>query len=207
MKKNETNKKSSIIRKIIYLLLFTLIIMGFLAISKKYASNHIEQVVEFKDYYPEEKKSHFQVINGNETVRKIKKGHHIIFIGNSESKWSVAYAKQLNKLFNNLVDNKTLSKDSNIYYYDLANDKYQKNSKYYDIRRYLKGALVTIDDDDNNLLTPVLYIVKDGQIEYYNIDTVAMKNKDDISDYWTEEQELMFEEEITEAIQNYYLNK
>ena len=99
-----------------------------------------------------------------------------------------------------------LSKDDNIYYYDLANDKYQKNSKYYDIRRYLKGALVTIDDDENNLLTPVLYIVKDGKIEYYNINTVAMKNSDDIEDYWTEEHELMFEEEITEAIQKYYLN-
>ena len=203
----EKDKKKCLIRKIIYFILFALIILGFLGISKKYANNHLEQIVEFKDYYPEETKTYIQVINGNETARKIKKGHHIIFIGNSDSKWSTAYAKELNKLFNNLVEDGILSKDDNIFYYDLANDKYQKNSKYYDIRRYLKGALVTIDDDENNLLTPVLYIVKDGQIEYYNIDTVAMKNKDEISDYWTEEHELMFEEEITEAIQKYYLNK
>ncbi len=203
----EKDKKKCIIRKIIYFILFALIILGFLGISKKYANNHLEQVAEFKDYYPEETKTYFQVINGNETARKIKKGHHIIFIGNSDSKWSVAYAKELNRLFNNLVNDGVLSKDDNIFYYDLANDKYQKNSKYYDIRRYLKGALVTIDDDENNLLTPVLYIVKDGQIEYYNIATVAMKNKDEVADYWTEEHELMFEEEITEAIQKYYLNK
>lgn len=199
-------KKKSLVRKLIYFILFALIICGFLAISKKYAHNHIEQTVLFSDYYPNETKTYFQVINGNETARKIKKGHHIIFIGNSDSKWSVAYAKELNNLFNNLVKEKILSKGDNIYYYDLANDKYQKNSKYYDIRRYLKGALVTIDDDENNLLTPVLYIVKDGKIEYYNINTVAMKNSDNIEDYWTEEHELMFEEEITEAIQKYYLN-
>lgn len=199
-------KKNCLVRKLIYFILFALIICGFLGISKKYANNHLEQVVLFSDYYPNETKSYFQVINGNETARKIKKGHHIIFIGNSDSKWSVAYAKELNRLFNNLVNDKVLSKDDNIYYYDLANDKYQKNSKYYDIRRYLKGALVTIDNDENNLLTPVLYIVKDGEIEYYNINTVAMKNSDEIEDYWTEEHELMFEEEITEAIQKYYLN-
>ena len=97
-------KKNCLVRKLTYFILFALIICGFLGISKKYANNHLEQVVLFSDYYPNETKSYFQVINGNETVRKIKKGHHIIFIGNSDSKWSVAYAKELNRLFNNLFN-------------------------------------------------------------------------------------------------------
>lgn len=200
-------KQNSIVRKIIYYLLFALIIFAFLQISKRYENVHTDQIIKFSDYYPNERLSHFKVINGNEAIRKIKKGKHIIFIGNSSSKWSISYAYEINKLFNNLVDAKVLSANDNIYYYDLANDKSQKNSKYYDLRRYLKGALVTTDTTDNNLLSPVLYIVDEGEIEYYNISTVAMKNRDDVDDYWTEERELMFEEEITEAIQKYYLNK
>ena len=40
----EKDKKKCIIRKIIYFILFALIILGFLGISKKYANNHLEQV-------------------------------------------------------------------------------------------------------------------------------------------------------------------
>ena len=203
----ESKKENNTIRKIVYILLFALIIFCFIEISKKYSQNTIHQTLQFSDYYENEKNDYIKVINGNETIRKIKKGKHIIFIGNSNSKWSQAYASELNRLFYNLAKDNIISKDDNIYYYDLADDKQQKNSKYYDLRTYLKGNLITIDASENNLLTPVLYIIDEGEIKYYNIETVAMKNTDSIEDYWNEEQELMFEEEITAAIQKYYLNK
>ena len=202
----ECKKDKNIVRKIIYILLFALIIFCFIEISKKYSQNSIQETILFSDYYENENNDYITVINGNETIRKIKKGKHIIFIGNSSSKWSKAYASELNRLLNNLANEGIISKDDNIYYYDLANDKQQKNSKYYDLRTYLKGALVTLDSSENNLLSPVLYIVDEGEIKYYNIATVAMKNVDTVEDYWNEEQELMFEEEITAAIQKYYLN-
>ena len=199
-------KKSSFGRKIIYFILFALIIFCFVEISKKYASNTAQETIQFSDYYENENNKYIKAINGNETIRKIKKGKHIIFIGDSSSKWSKAYASELNRLLNNLGEDNIISPEDNIYYYDLADDKQQKNSKYYDLRTYLKGALVTTDSSENNLLAPVLYIVEDGEVKYYNIATVAMKNVDDTKEYWNEEQELMFEEEITNAIQKYYLN-
>ena len=200
-------KFQKLIRKIIYLMLFTIIILCFLNISKRYDYRTIDNTVNFSDYYPSETKTIFKVINGNETIRKVKQGRHVIFIGNSSSKWSQSYAKELNKIFNNLASDGVLPKDASIYYYDLASDKKQDNSKYYDLRRYLKGALVTTDSGEDNLLSPVLYIVNNGEVNYYDISTVAMKNKDNVDDYWTEEQELIFEEEITNALLKYYLNK
>ena len=203
----EKEKDKNIVRKVIYIILIALVLFCFIEISKKYSSNTEEQVINFSDYYPEENNDYIKVINGNETIRKIKKGRQIIFIGDSDSKWSVAYASELNRLLNNLGREGIITKDDEIYYYDLAQDKEQKNSKYYDLRTMLKGALVTTDASENNLLSPVLYIIEEGEVKYYNIATVAMKNTDDIEDYWTEEKELMFDEEITTAIIKYYLNK
>ncbi len=203
----EKEKDKNIVRKVIYIILIALVLFCFIEISKKYSSNTEQQVINFSDYYPEENNDYIKVINGNETIRKIKKGRQIIFIGDSDSKWSVAYASELNRLLNNLGREGIITKDDEIYYYDLAQDKEQKNSKYYDLRTMLKGALVTTDTSENNLLSPVLYIIEEGEVKYYNIATVAMKNTDDIEDYWTEEKELMFDEEITTAIIKYYLNK
>ncbi len=203
----EDKKKNCLARKIIYFILFALVIFCFIKISNKYAENSVEEIIKFSDYYENENNDYIKVINGNETIRKIKKGKQIIFIGDSDSKWSKAYAKELNRLLNNLGREGIITKDDEIYYYDLAQDKEQKNSKYYDLRTILKGALVTTDTSENNLLSPVLYIVDEGEVKYYNIATVAMKNVDSIEDYWTEERELMFDEEITTAIIKYYLNK
>mgnify|MGYP003299276226 CR=1 FL=1 len=92
------------------------------------------------------------------------------------------------------------------YHYDINNDKAQLNSNYYAIVNLLKGSLVTTDGTDSNLLAPSFYIIKDGKVLYYNTDTVAMKNTEKPSKYWTEEEKQEFNTEITNAINKYYLN-
>ena len=93
-----------------------------------------------------------------------------------------------------------------VYYYDLVNDKAQKNSNYYKIISLLEGYLVSTDSSDNNLFAPALYIVNDGKVVFNNIDTVAMRNEDTIDDYWTKDVELLFQTELSHALLNYYLN-
>ena len=93
-----------------------------------------------------------------------------------------------------------------MYNYDINNDKSQLNSNYYEIVKLLKGSLTTTDGTDSNLLAPSFYIIENGKVLYYNTDTVAMKNTEKPSDYWTEEQKTIFSNEITDAINKYYLN-
>ena len=133
----ECKKDKNPIRKIIYILLFALVIFCFIEISKKYSQNTIQQTILFSDYYENENNDYITVINGNEAIRKIRKGKHIIFIGNSNSKWSKAYASELNRLLNNLGKDGIISKDDSIYYYDLADDKQQKNSLQFHILQIL----------------------------------------------------------------------
>ena len=118
---------------------------------------------------------------------------------NDNIDYNQKYIEEIDKIFNNLKIDK-------VYYYDLNNDKYQQNSNYYKIRELLNGYLTTTDDSDNNLLAPSLYIVNNGTVEYYNTETSTMKNTADVESYWSYEQELIFQGEVTNAINKYYLN-
>lgn len=193
-------KKRNILKKIIYVILFVLMIFAFIYLSEKYKDNSKEEVKTISNYYPEINSDVFNVINGTKLINVIKKDKSIIFIGSQTSRWSRQYIKELNSIFQEIGLDK-------IYYYDINNDKAQKNSNYYEIRELLNGFLTSTDGSENNLLAPSFYIIDNGKVLYYNNDTVAMKNTTEIEDYWTEEQKKQFAFEIKNAINKYYLNK
>lgn len=193
-------KTRNILKKIIYVILFVLMIFAFIYLSEKYKDNSKEEVKTISNYYPEINSDVFNVINGTKLINVIKKDKNIIFIGSQTSRWSGQYIKELNSIFQEIGLDK-------IYYYDINNDKAQKNSNYYEIRELLNGFLTSTDGSENNLLAPSFYIIDNGKVLYYNNDTVAMKNTTEIEDYWTEEQKKQFAFEIKNAINKYYLNK
>ena len=191
--------KKGIIRKIIYFILIGICIYGFIYIGNKYTNTNKEKEPTITDYYEELKYNNYKVVGGTELISLIRKGHNIIFIGNSNNKWSEEYIKQIDVIFKNYnIDQ--------VYYYDIVNDKSQKNSNYYKIISLLEGDLVSNDSGDNNLLSPSLYIINDGEVEYYNIETVTVKNNLEVEKYWTIDKKEMFEVEISQALLNYYIN-
>ncbi len=196
MKKNKGKK--GIIRKLIYLILFGLIIFAFIYISNKYEKLSEQKTIVFTDYYKNESSDYYDVINANELIAYLKKGNHLIFIGSSSSKWSQEYASLLTKIAKELKIKMS--------YYDLENDKTQKNSKYYELKEVLKGNLITTDGSNSNILSPSFYIIKDGKVKYYNIDTIAMKNKEEPKEYWNKKRREEFNMEIKNNIEKYYLN-
>ena len=197
-----SKKVKSIIRKIIYLILFSLIIFAFIYLSDKYAERSERKVMTFNDYYQSiDKTKRDDVIRSNTLIKYLKgdDNKYIIFIGSHTSAWSTEYAKLVTEVFDEL-------NIKNIKYYNLNSDKAQKNANYYELKDLLKGSLTSTDGSENNLLAPSLYIIEDGEVKYYNIDTVAMKNTITPEKYWTEEQIAEFKAEISAAIDKYYLN-
>lgn len=191
-------KTLSIIRKIIYLLMFALVIFGFVYLSNKYENKDTE-VKYITDYYKDLKSEKYEVINGTQMINYVKRGKNIIIIGSETSEWS----KKLMTIVDPIFDTFGIDK---VYYYDINNDKAQKNSNYYKIKELLKGSLTTTDGSNSNLLAPSIYIVDNGKILYYNTDTVAMKNTIEIDEYWNEENLINFQIEFEQALVNYYLN-
>lgn len=191
------NKK--VVTKIIYAFLFIVMIVAFIYLSEKYASNSVPKVSVIQDFYSEIKSDKFEVIRGKKFISLIKNGKSIVFIGNSNSEYSQKYIHELETIIKKIDIDK-------IYYYDINNDKSQQNSNYYTIRELLNGYLTTTDSSQNNLFAPSLYIIDEGEVKYYNTETVATKNTETIDDYWTKEKEEEFSKEISEAIKKYYLN-
>lgn len=190
----------SMMRKIIYGILFLLMIVAFVYLSEKYAENSEPKVWVISDFYKDVDNDRYDVIRGKKLLSYLKEGKYLIFIGSGTSSYSVKYMEELNKVVLGLDIDK-------VYYYDLNNDKGQRNSNYYAIRDLLSGSLTTTDDNNSNLLAPSFYIVDDGEVLYYNTWTVAMKNTDTVEDFWTSSKEAQFYQEISEAISKYYLNK
>lgn len=193
-------KVKKILRKVIYGVLFLTMIIIFIVLSEKYADNSKVKVMTITDYYEGIDSKKFEVLKGYQFVSHIKKDKNIVFIGSNTSEYSKKYIE----ILEGVIDE--IEAIDSIYYYNITSDKSQRNSAYYEIIELLDGSLVTTDGTDNNLLAPSFYIIDKGEVLYYNIDTVAMKNTDKVSDFWTEERERKFKDEIIGAINKYYLN-
>ncbi len=194
-----TQKTKGIIRKIIYAIIFAAMIFSFIYLGNKYAGNSEIKILDINDFYKDIEKENFKVIKGGKFISLFKKGKHIILIGNSKSEYSKKYISEINFIIKelNLKD---------VYYYDIINDKAQANSNYYQILELLDGYLITTDTSEKNLLSPSLYIIDNGKVKYYNVETSAMKNTDTVEDYWTLQKEFDFKQEVIAAINKYYLN-
>lgn len=193
-------RRKGLLRKAIYLVLFIALGVCFVLISEKYKDNSKPDIIEISDYYEGLNDKQYTVIGGGKFINLLENdGKHLVVIGNHKSEWSKYYVEELDKVIE-------VSDIKNVYHYDINNDKAQLNSNYYAIVNLLKGSLVTTDGTDSNLLAPSFYIIKDGKVLYYNTDTVAMKNTEKPSKYWTEEEKQEFNTEITNAINKYYLN-
>ena len=192
-------KVKNILLKSIYMVLIIIMLIAFVFLSEKYKDNSKEELIPFSSYYSDIDNDNYEVINGVKFINLIRNGKSIVLVGSKNSEWSKFYVNK----FNDAIDEMNLD---TIYYYDINNDKSQLNSNYYEILELLDGYLVSTDDSNNNLLAPSLYILENGQVLYYNIDTIARKNTDKPESYWNIERTKKFNEEIKEAINKYYLN-
>lgn len=193
-------RKKGLLRKAIYLVLFIITGVCFVLISEKYKDNSKPDIIEISDYYEDLDDKQYEVIGGGKLIELLKKdSKNIIVIGSYKTEWSKYYVEELDKV----IENSNIKK---VYHYDINNDKAQLNSNYYAIVNLLKGSLVETDGTESNLLAPSFYIIDNGKVLYYNVDTTAMKNIDKPKDYWTDETKEEFKNEITNAINKYYLN-
>ena len=83
-------KATNIIKKVIYLIIFILMIWAFIFLSKKYTQEAITNDT-ITSYYPKVTSAKFEVAKANQVKSLLKEGKNIIIIGNSESKYSEKY--------------------------------------------------------------------------------------------------------------------
>jgi len=201
MVETKNNNISKYIRLGIYSVLFALIIIAFIYLSKKYEEDPNAEETTILTYYPEIEVNtdRYEVVSASDAISLIKRGKNILIFASQTSKWTESYIENLEQVF----QEENIEK---IYLFDLTYDKSKKTSSYYEIRELLENYLITTDDNEDDLLAPSFYIIEEGQVLYYNIDTVAMKNTIEPDDYWNSANIAEFQYAIKDAISKYYLN-
>lgn len=183
-------------RKLGYFFLYALVILAFIYLGTKdynlvtYASDGDR----FNgDYNEIPRNNPFIYLNSTELIELLNNGSGIVFMGNKENIWSKSYAKYLYEIASDIDVEK-------IYYYDVKKVKLLKNRNYYNIIKALEGKLIETDDSVNNLFSPSLYIIKDGEVVFYDNTTAVVNNDLEVDTYWDSSNVYKFKEKIITAI-------
>lgn len=183
-------------RKLGYFFLYALVILAFIYLGTKdynlvtYASDG----ERFNgDYNEIPRNNPFVYLNSTELIELLNNGSGIVFMGNKENIWSKSYAKYLYEIAEYLGLKE-------IYYYDVKKVKLLKNRNYYNIINALEGKLIETDDSVNNLFSPSLYIIKDGEVVFYDNTTAVVNNDLEVDTYWDSSNVYKFKEKIITAI-------
>lgn len=186
-------------KKIIYIILYIIVLFAFVYFgTRDYDSEKIVNDQEkFSTDYPNVKTDNrFEYFNSTELINFLNNGNGILFLGDKESDWSKKYAEII-------YDIAKINDIEKVYYYDVRKVKLLQNSNYYDIIKALDGYLVETDSSKNNLLTPSLYIIKDGKVVFHDTTTSAMNNEISVEDYWNSKTIENFIEKISLSIKEY----
>lgn len=184
-----------IFRKLGYFFLYSLIILAFIYLGTKdynLVTYNTDGERFNSDYNEIPRNNPFVYLNSTELINLLNNGSGIVFMGNHESVWSLKYATFLYEVLK--------AKDiDEVYYYDVKKVKLLKNRNYYNIIKELEGNLIETDDSDKNLFSPSLYIIKDGEVVFYDNTTAVVNNNIDVEDYWTETNIYNFKDRLINA--------
>ena len=95
-------KRKSLIRKIIYTILFTILIVCFIFIGNKYTDEDKDKIVSINDYYKNISYEKYEVVRGKKLISLLEEGKHLILVGNKNSEYSKKYIEELTPILEEL---------------------------------------------------------------------------------------------------------
>ena len=186
------------LRYIIYIILFSLVLGCFIYLGKKDfggAAKKMSDAEKFNMEYPDiPKDNNFKYIHSSELLNLFEEeGTHVIFISYSNNEYSSLFVKYL-------YDVVKKNELDTVYYYNIYKDRSRQTKNYQLIKNKVSNFLISLDNDTKEIYTPLVLIISNGTIAYYNNETAVINNKISAKTYWTEERIDAFEEKIEEII-------
>lgn len=186
-----------VIRYIIYAILFSAIIFGFIYIGKydfKMKNNKANELIASK-FKSLDKNNKYQEVNIDEAIDIIK-NDGLLLIANPNNKWADKYAAILNEAAYQ-TDIK------NIALIDITVDRAQNNRKYKKLLSALDDYVIYDDLGDKTIYMPTFIIVKDNKIIFIDNDTALHLGKDTLDNYWTSEMVNNKKSQLIDMINDY----
>ena len=183
---------------IVCITLFLLFIIGFIYFGTKDYS--VEKISDSEKFVSEHKEvvsdNVFTYINCSDAYTYIKKDKVLVLVGVRNSDWVGYYANILNEVAKEVGI-------SQIYYYDITDDRKEANGTYESIVQYLKDYVTYLDDGKANLYGPTLIVKKDGVITYFDDETALVKGNMTAKNYWSNYQINLKKATLTRVLKDY----
>ena len=185
-----------VLRGRIYLILFTILIWGFIYLGKKDFSTNISDAELFsKEYKAVSSDNPFVYVTSSDVLDILKNKTGIILVGFQSNAWMQEYVKQLYPI---LRDNNI----KKVYYYDVLEDRTKKTKNFREIEDLLSNYLKITDMGVEYLFTPALIFVKNGEVVNYDDETSLVSINMQPNTYWDNDTISAFRDKI-----NIYLSE
>ena len=129
----------------------------------------------------------------------IKNDNVIILFGYKNSSFVGYYANILNDVAKKVGIEK-------IYYYDITEDRKNKNGSYESIVEYLKDYVITFDDGSKNIYAPSFFIKINGVVSLYDDEDAFIKGYSNAGDYFNNYRTNLKKITLQKALEDYVNN-
>jgi len=179
-----------IVRKVIYFILFAILIYCFIYLGKKDFTESITDSERFsREYTSIPTDNPFIYVSSSDVLSILKEKTGIILMGFSSNEWMQAYVSEVYPI---LRDNNI----TKVYYYDISEDRTKKTKNFREIEDILSAYLKITDTGAEYLYTPALVFVSNGTVVNYDDETSLVSLNMKPSTYWNSEKVEEFRNKI-----------
>ena len=201
MKKNEAHPIAiklfkNNVQAVIYIILFFVLLAGFIYFgNKEYKSNDNDNEKFSSEHSGANQNNVFKYINVKQAYNLVRNDDCLLFLGMSNNENVTYYANVLDDVAKELGI-------SNINYYDIEDDRQNRNATYESIINYFKDYITYTDDDNIDLHVPTLIVKKNGEVLLFDDEEAFRKGNISNEEYWAN---ITFDKKtiITSALTDY----
>ena len=162
---------------VIYIILFCLLIYGFIYLGKKDYKVKVSDNERFSSEFSLVSKDNvFKYVNATD-ARMVAKGAKGIVLFGTKNEWVNYYAYMVNKIAKEVGVKE-------IYYYDFTKNRKDNNGTYEDIVKNLSNYVTYNDKGVAEIYAPSLLVVSKDEVLLFDSDTSFIKGKTTPSTYW-----------------------
>ena len=184
---------------VIYIILFCLLIYGFIYFGKKDYKVKVSDNERFASEFSLVSKDNvFKYVNATD-ARMVAKGAKGIVLFGTKNEWVNYYAYMVNKIAKEVGIEE-------IYYYDFIKNRKDNNGTYEDIVKTLSNYVTYNDKGVAEIYAPSLLVVSNDKVILFDSETSFVKGNILPNAYWNSEKIAEKENQIREAFIK-YLNK
>ncbi len=184
-------------KNILKLIIFIFMLFLFIYLGTKDYNTEVSDNVKFASSYKDISKNNiYRYTTSPEILDILNNSSGVLFLGFPSNIWSHYYADYLNEM--GILNNLEV-----IYYYDFLKDRNLNNNTYQNIVNKLKPYLISNDLGNFDLSAPIVIIVKNGNIIYFNNEITNLVGEITPEDYFTDTQKNLLKAEFDIAIKKY----